>query len=249
MKTKRIINNLITITLLLGVMVNFTSCGPDDDDNQPTSTSNPDSPVVTNPLVGAWQLQDDEIIYNLKANGRGYAEEFIYENGKKVVQDEWPLSYVYNESTKALTITEWFDENDITEYTVQNISSTNLVVYNKSREKIETYTKVDRRDIVSNSNIVGTWRLDYGSEGYKLYIFNQDRGGVYQDWGYDKNGNKELQDEMGITFAYSGENDWLTIVEDDNDLFLFNIVSLTPSRLVIKRVGAPISQAETYIKQ
>ena len=250
MKTNLFNKSRIAV-VLLSAIVTLTSCPGDDKTNSgdDNPTINPTPTPMPSTIVGTWQLQDDEIIYNLKSSGWGYAEEFVYRNGKKIVTDEWPLSYIYDENKKSLTITEWFDSNDVTEYTVQSISATNLIVYNKSRQMTETYTKVSRNDIISNDNIVGTWRNSHGADGYELYIFNKDRSGIWQDWG-TKNGREVMYDEIGITFAYSEENDKLTIVESDGTYYRYNILSFEGSRLVIqeKRNGK-LYEAETLERQ
>lgn len=86
---------LFIATLCLG----FVSCGDDDDDNKPASTS----------LVGTWVMEDDgdktTVVFN--SNGSGtYSEE--YEDGSQYNEK---FEYAYDTSKRELTVvgTDAFD--------------------------------------------------------------------------------------------------------------------------------------------
>ena len=65
-------------------------------------------------------------------------------------------------------------------------------------------------DSSENSVIVGTWRYDFGDDGFIIRTFKKDGNGVYQE--YD---HRYIQDTFSFTYYYDKTTEQYKIVETD----------------------------------
>lgn len=131
--------NLLTIMMMvITASFGLISCN-DDDDNEKSYKSN---------IVGSWLLSDDEFILTFYADGTGLAQEFHYENwpdksGNKIISDEWPISWIYDEKNSKLTIIGYDGEDDVTIFYVYTLQDDYLVISDTGgRFGKETYIRM-----------------------------------------------------------------------------------------------------------
>lgn len=108
----------------------MASCsGGDDDDETPEPT--PETPVVTNPLVGTWVCDEGNFIMTItfNSNGTGKNVEMEYYNGSWERYEE-RFTYTYNRSNSTVKVL-FYDDDEPETFYVRFISD-NKMVYDGS---------------------------------------------------------------------------------------------------------------------
>ena len=99
MKTLRLIGFGLFAVLLSFA---FASCDPDDDGDDETT---PETPVVTNPLVGTWVCDEGDWKHTVTFNSDGTGKNIYLEYYDGTVEKhEENFTYVYNESNSTVKI-------------------------------------------------------------------------------------------------------------------------------------------------
>lgn len=135
MKTKRSLENLVIVAVLLSTVLNFISCSKDDDKKVDPSN---------NPIAGTWRLNfEDEgyELYILNQDGTGSYEDWVTKDGKTERADQMDITYTYDSTVKELAIIE--ADGDIHRYEVIALTENRLVIRSKNSksEKADTYIK------------------------------------------------------------------------------------------------------------
>lgn len=126
MKTLRLIGFGLFAVLMSFVMVSCS--GDDDDDVTPEPEPTPETPVVTNPLVGTWvsEAENWKQTATFNSNGTGKLITSEYVGGS---WDTWEtrFTYTYNKSNSIFT---FYDNEDGEKYTyyVSFISSNEMMI-------------------------------------------------------------------------------------------------------------------------
>lgn len=130
--------NLLTIIMVIIASFGLTSCNnSDDNDNSQISK-----------IVGVWLLSDDEFILTFNTDGTGLAQEFHYKirddkSSERIISDEWPISYIYDEKNSKLTIIGYDGHDEITVFNVYTLQDNYLSIHEiGGKNRKETYVRI-----------------------------------------------------------------------------------------------------------
>jgi len=180
----------------MGISLSFI-CACGDDDEEPVREPEKEESLG---IIGTWRYDFSTGFHYIYFGKAGYGWENEYDEADGGWYGKEPFTYVYDDASKKIVI-KWSD--GYTEIlTVSVLSQTGLVLENYADEGLTFYERISDGEYETGdeeiqkpesgeaSNLVGTWRCDYGGDDYEILYFDKSGEGwerdYYDDWEDEK---------------------------------------------------------------